>query len=188
MFWLILCGALLVALMYMLVFALLKAADDEEANVLHFREDIPMTVTTPVPAPTAWAKYPVPLDDELQQYIAAQCREKDVDPSIVFAVIGVESQYRADAIGDHGNSFGLMQIYRACHEDRMERLGVTDLLDPYQNVTVGIDILAEILSWGNGMEWALSYYHGNGGAPDEYAHTVLCNAEQILEGVMVTPK
>lgn len=135
--------------------------------------------------PESKIRYPVPLDDDLQAYIVRLCAEKELAPSVIFAQIGVESKYQADIIGDNGNSFGLMQIYKSCHEDRMLRLGVSDLLDPVENVTVGIDIMAELMDMGNGIEWALSYYNGHGGAPCEYARTVLCNAEQIMEGVQV---
>ena len=49
-------------------------------------------------------------------------------------------------MGDVHESFGLMQIQPKWHEDRMRRLGVTDLLDPEQNVRVGADLLSEHLS------------------------------------------
>lgn len=63
-------------------------------------------------------------------------------------------------MGDKGESYGLMQIKKKWHTARMERLGVTDLLDPYQNVTVGIDLLAELLRYGGSLEWALMCYNG----------------------------
>ena len=132
-----------------------------------------------------WVKYPVPLDDDLQKYIIRLCTEYEISPAVVFAVIGTESNFQSDAIGDHGNAFGLMQIYRSVNEERMDRLGCTDLLNPYHNVLVGIDILAEHLNKGNGIEWALSKYVGMGGEECEYAEKVMRLAECISEGVMV---
>ena len=129
-----------------------------------------------------WVKYPVPLGDELQRFIIGKCAEYDVSPAVVMAVIGTESNYNVTAIGDHGNSFGLMQIYQSVHRDRMERLEVTNLLNPYQNVTVGIDFLSELMDRGNGIEWALSFYRGNGGAECEYSRKVLRLAECLMEG------
>lgn len=89
------------------------------------------------------ALYAVPLDMELQLHIIQTCEEYHIDPAIVMAMIWRESGFRADAVGDNGNAFGLMQIWPYWHGGRMERLGCTDLLDPYQNVVVGIDYLAE---------------------------------------------
>lgn len=87
--------------------------------------------------------YDVPLDMEMQLHIIQTCEEYHIDPAIVMAMIWRESGFRADAVGDNGNAFGLMQIWPYWHGGRMERLGCTDLLDPYQNVVVGIDYLAE---------------------------------------------
>ena len=87
--------------------------------------------------------YDVPLDMELQLHIIQTCEEYHIDPAIVMAMIWKESRFNADSVGDGGNSFGLMQIQPRWHSGRMERLGCTDLLDPYQNVVVGIDYLAE---------------------------------------------
>lgn len=108
--------------------------------------------------------YDIPLDDELQDYIIETSEERGVDPAIIIAMIERESQFDIDVIGDRGKAFGLMQIHPRWHSDRMEKLGVTDLLDPYQNVTVGIDIMAELLDRGESVEWALMAYNGG------YAH------------------
>ena len=54
-----------------------------------------------------------------------------------------------------------MQVQERWHFDRIEELGVTDLLDPYQNVTVGIHFLEELIWLGGGsIEWALMAYNG----------------------------
>ena len=87
--------------------------------------------------------YDVPLEAELQKHIIQTCEEYHIDPAIVLAMIWKESRYNPEAVGDGGNSFGLMQIQPYWHSGRMERLGCTDLLDPYQNVVVGINYLAE---------------------------------------------
>ncbi len=71
-----------------------------------------------------------------------------------------ESNYKADAIGDNGNSLGLMQIQPKWNAERMERLGCVDLLDPFQNVTVGIDVLAELIDKDTDLYWVLMAYNG----------------------------
>lgn len=137
---------------------------------------------------TATLTYPVPLDQELQDYIVETAKSYGVSPCIVFAIIGAESEYKADAKGDEidgvYHSFGLMQIWADRHVNRCLRLNAYNLLDPYQNVRVGIDYLAELLDQGD-LDWALSVYSGNGGAACAYALEIQRSAECILEGVML---
>lgn len=118
-------------------------------------------VTLPVELPEiSQPTFDVPLDSALQLHIVHTCENYAIDPAIVFAMIERESQYTADVIGDNGRSFGLMQIQKRWHLERMERLGVTDLLDPYQNVVVGIDVLAELIDRDKGLYWAIMAYNG----------------------------
>ena len=133
----------------------------------------------------------VPLDEEVQRHIIKLCEEHEIPSAVVIAMIERESRFTADVIGDNGNSFGLMQIQPRWHSGRMERLGVTDLLDPKQNVTVGIDLLAELLEKDKGLAWSLMAYNmGSGkanqfyneGKVSEYAACVLAAAEEFEEG------
>ena len=190
MIWMILAALMMCLFVVVLYCALVVASDADDA--MEIRAERIMTDVTPVPMPVevrATVTYPVPLDQELQDYIVKTCLEYEVSPCIVFAIIGVESEYDATKKGDfwdgYYHSFGLMQIYAEKHTDRCVRLGAWNLLDPYQNVRVGIDYLAELLSTGHDIEWCLSWYNGHGGEPCEYARTVLCNAEQIMEGAQV---
>ena len=113
--------------------------------------------------------YSVPLTAEIQNCIKALCEEEGIDSSVIIAMAEVESNYDSEAIGDGGNSFGLMQIQPRWHSERMAALGVTDLLDPKQNVKVGIDILAELLAKYDGnVEMALVAY--NAGPTGAYRH------------------
>lgn len=186
MAWMILAAIMLCLFVVVLYRALVVASDADDR--MEIREERVMTDVVPVPAVEevkATVTYPVPLDQDLQDYIVQTCLEYEVSPCIVFAIIGVESNYDASMIGDNGKSWGLMQIYSTQHTARCVRLGAWNLLDPYMNVRVGIDYLAELLATGHDIEWCLSWYNGHGGEPCEYARTVLCNAEQILEGVQV---
>jgi hypothetical protein len=128
-------------------------------------------------------RYDIPLDDELQDYIIETSEERGVDPAIIIAMIKRESQFDIDVIGDKGKAFGLMQIHPRWHSDRMEKLGVTDLLDPYQNVTVGIDIMAELLDGGKSVEWALMAYNGGYATANRHmeAGTLSGYATDVLE-------
>lgn len=143
--------------------------------------------TSTMNQPKLWA---VPLEEDLQLHIAALCEEYHIQPELVLAVIEQESQYNPEAIGDSGNSLGLMQIQPYWHGERIQQLGCDDLLDPYQNVTVGVDILAEKLAKGS-TEWALMAYNGGNqyadalqarGEVSEYAETVIMLAEELKGG------
>ena len=126
--------------------------------------------------------FDVPLDTELQLYIIDEAEEHGIDPAIVMAMAYRESTYRADAIGDNGNSYGLLQVQPRWHYERMQKLGCTDLLDPYQNVTVAIDYLAEqINQYGGDLAKGLTAYNRGSynGTVTQYAKTVLAHAEQI---------
>ena len=72
----------------------------------------------------------------------------------------------------------------------MERLGVTDLADPYSNFLVGCDYLAEMIGKDKGVEWALMAYNGGpsyandmaeDGRVSEYASDVLTYMNELME-------
>ena len=157
---------------------------EQEAVVVeveHFVEGNKMVEEEPCPLVVS-TFYDVPLDMELQAHIINECGAYEIDPAIVFAMIERESSFRADAVGDNGKSFGLMQIQRRWHEDRIERLGVWDLLDPFQNTVVGIDYLAWQLDRYDGdMAKALTAYNMGHfkGTVTNYAKGVLERSEEI---------
>ena len=100
-----------------------------------------------------WRYYEIPSAYKLtggmfpevaQVYLWGICQDAGVDYYMVLALIERESGYRYDATGDNGNSKGLMQIYEKFNIDRMEKVGATDLYNPYDNMRVGVDFLAEI--------------------------------------------
>ena len=137
--------------------------------------------------------YNVPYDEDLQLHIIAQAEQYGIDPAIVFAVIWKESRYYYTASGDNDESLGIMQIKQKFHQWRMDCLGVTDLLDPYQNVMVGCHILGEKLSEYEDIEMALMVYNaGATGAKNncfskgiytnKYSQAVLAKAEELRNG------
>lgn len=132
--------------------------------------------------------YDVPLSDELQIFISGLCEERNIPFEIVLSVIEQESTYMADVMGDGGNAYGLMQIHPQWHQARMDELGYTDLLNPYENVAVGIDYLAELANEGKGQAWMLMAYNGGAdyadklleqGVTSEYALEVIDRAENL---------
>ena len=110
--------------------------------------------------------YPVDLDPDLQRYIIKTCEEYKINPSIVIAMCFYESSFNPDSVGDNGESMGLMGISPRWCWPEMERLNCPDMTDPYQNVTVGIDIIArKMAKYDGNPEMALMAYNaGDAGA------------------------
>lgn len=149
--------------------------------------EVTTTVVTTEPPKVTYFK--VPLDEDLQDYIFEVCADYDIDPALVMAVIKKESNFKPDTLGDSGRSYGLMQVQPRWHQARADALNCSNLTNPYHNVTVGIDILAELFDTGNSLEWVLMAY--NGGA--SYANKKVANGEvsdyaKIVIGYMNTFK
>lgn len=133
----------------------------------------PPPITTPI--------YNVNLSTEVQECIITECGKYNIPPEIVVAMIERESRFNANAIGDNGNSFGLMQIQPRWHNKRMEKLGCTDLLNPVQNVKVGIDYLGELYNRYGDIGKALTAYNTGSytGTVTHYAIAVMARANEV---------
>lgn len=91
----------------------------------------------------------------------------NVDESLILAIIQKESRYNPNASGS--GAVGLMQIIPSCHTDRMRRLGIDDIWDPYSNVLVGTDLISELVSKYQDPGLALMCYNmGEGTALYKY--------------------
>lgn len=121
------------------------------------------------PAEDGVVYYDVPLSESLQDYIFELCKARGIDPKVVIGMIATESKYYSDAVGDSGRSLGLMQIQPRWHQARMAELNCYDLLNPFENVTVGIDILGDLYDASGSIEWALMAYNGGAGYADKLA-------------------
>lgn len=104
------------------------------------RQTVAATASTATEEPELL--YDIPLSDELQRFIRGQCEERGVPFEIALALIGHESGYQADAESPT-DDYGLMQINSCNHGWLAEELGLTDMLDPHQNITAGVYILGE---------------------------------------------
>ena len=109
--------------------------------------DAPSTTETPTATPIVVPVEPevkyfdVPLSTDLQDYIFALCESNNVPVALILAMIETESSFRPNVISGT-NDYGLMQINSINHEWLSEKYGITDFLDPYQNVFCGITIIA----------------------------------------------
>lgn len=150
--------------------------------------------TEPTTITTEAVFYEVPIDIDLLDHIQGLCADYEIPVELVLAVIEVESNYQADAISPVG-AVGLMQVIPEYHEPRMMKLNCFDLFNPYQNVTVGMDFLSELIDEydGNLHKALTAYNYGQKGANDkffgqgtyqtEYSLKVLETAEKIEEGM-----
>lgn len=173
-----------------LMFGLMVACSKAEAKPIEEAAEPVEIVIDELPEPETWD---VPLEKDLQLFIADLCEEVNIDPELVLAMIEQESQWDAAAVGDNGRSFGLMQVQERWHKDRMNRLGCDDLLNPYENVVVGIDILAEKLAkydttgealtaYNAGDAGAYNLYFSKGIYANDYAKEVMARAEELKAG------
>lgn len=113
------------------------------------------TVTEPIEETVF---YNVPLSEQLQLHIFEECEKHNIAPAIVIALIERESDFDEYAESSKGAK-GLMQVVPKWHGERMDRLDCGDLFNPYQNITVGIDYLAELKEKNSDLYWVLMAYN-----------------------------
>lgn len=107
----------------------------------------------------------VPLDEDLQEYIYYLSSSYDIDFSLVMAIIYAESNFKTDTISKT-HDYGLMQINKCNHKWLSETLGITDFLDPKQNINAGVYVLSRLFE-ANGNDTVkvlMSYNMGETGA------------------------
>lgn len=103
-----------------------------------------------------WAE--VPLSNELQEYIHTLCEEHNLAYSFIIALIETESNFNSDIVSAT-DDYGLMQINACNHRDDF------DYLDPYDNVTMGIEMLSDLAEKYSDVESVLMAYNlGEAGA------------------------
>lgn len=129
--------------------------------------------------------------DEMESwyaYLEYVCEQKDICPELVQAIIETESNWDPEA--RNGECVGLMQISEKWHQNRMERLGVEDLTDPYDNILVGVDYLQELFRRYEDPAMVLMIYNGDSrawkfwetGEMSEYAARILDRAAELERG------
>ena len=121
----------------------------------------------------------VPLGFTEQDFLHTACQEAGIPYALALAVIEQETDFR-NVMGDDGASCGYMQVQEKWHRERMERLGVTDLMDPFGNFRVGCDFLAELMGKYPTQE-ALTAYNSGSPGYNQYSYEVMDNYEKWKE-------
>lgn len=145
------------------------------------------------------APTPVKAETDIFLYIDEVCEENGIDSNLVIALFETESSLHypsgdnlwtaAKAVNGKGDSacVGLGQISKKWHKDRMERLEVTNLMDPYENVLVTVDYLVELFDDLEDPALVLETYNGDSriwktykyGWMSEYATKILDRAFEL---------
>ena len=99
----------------------------------------------------------------LARTIVGEARARGFEPSLVLAVIEVESGFRRRAVSPSG-AYGLMQVRPATGRALARRLGIPwrgaeTLLDPVANVRLGVAYLAELHRLFGQLPAALAAYN-----------------------------
>lgn len=104
------------------------------------------------------------MDEEVQEFVYYICAGYNIDFTLVMAMIQHESSFRADVVSKT-NDYGLMQINQSNHDWITETIGVTDYLDPYQNVRAGMFTLRKLFERYQDTDMVLMAYNmGEDGA------------------------
>ena len=125
------------------------------------------------------------ISEEYQSYCEEIGEMYCVCPELLVAMIETESYGNPDAT--NGTCKGLMQVSEKWHKDRMERLGVKDIYDPYGNILVATDYLMELAEKYEDVGIVLDVYNGNSksmqnaenGVLSDYASKILYRAEML---------
>ena len=125
------------------------------------------------------------ISEEIQGYCHEIGEIYCVSEELLIAMIEVESSGNPNA--KNGDCKGLMQVSERWHKDRMERLGVTDIYDPYGNILIGTDYLMELANRYGDITYVLDKYNGNSkadynnenGIVSEYANKILTRSEKL---------
>lgn len=107
---------------------------------------------------------PVTFGEDLQEFTYYLSAAYDIDYTLVLAIISKESAFMPDGISST-NDYGLMQINACNHKWLTEELGITDFIDPYENIKAGLFILRGLLEkYDSTSKVLMAYNMGENGA------------------------
>ena len=123
---------------------------------------------------------------EYQTYCEQIGAQYYIVPELLEAMMEQESSGQPQVY--NGNCKGLMQINEPYHKERMKKLGVTDIFDPYSNILVAADYIQELFITYGDMGTVLMVYNGTSNAIEmgengtytEYAAGIM-NRTKVLE-------
>lgn len=128
------------------------------------------------------------LDEDVQRFAYYMAEANDIDFNFLMAVMECESGFDANCISS-SDDYGLMQINKRNHEELSTILGITDFLDPYQNIVAGVYIFHILFEkYDDPAMVLMSYNMGESGASclwnqgiysSQYANRVLMKMQEM---------
>ncbi len=104
---------------------------------------------------------------EIHAQVARIAVEHGLDPALVLAVVATESAFDPNARSPRG-ALGLMQLM----PDTARRMGVSDPLDPEENLRGGVRYLSMLLDLFGDLTLALAAYNAGEGAVIRHGHSI----------------
>ena len=139
-----------------------EIAEPEEATVELPEEDVIDEVITE----ESIHLYDIALPETLQEHTYRLAEEYGIEQyyNVILALMWTESRFNPDAVSGTSD-YGIMQINKWNHGWLQEELGITDFMDPYQNIEAGIKILSMHIHKYDDLHRALMAYNmGEGNA------------------------
>ena len=135
--------------------------DEEKVNTEQVNNE--EAITLEIEVPKFYFDISVPKD--IQDYMFELCKEYDIPGALIVAMMERESRFNPDAVS-RTNDYGYMQINKGNFEWLKNTLGISNLLDPKENILCGVYIISSHLKKNNNnINKALMCYNcGAGGA------------------------
>jgi len=137
------------------------------------------------------------LPYELQEYTYYICKAYYIDFNFVMALMFTESSFKTDVVSST-NDYGLMQINACNHKALEDKLGITDIMEPYQNIRAGLYILRGLFEkYDDASRVCMAYSLGEYGASilwdkgvysTSYSNKILAKADEYAAQQAVNSK
>lgn len=128
------------------------------------------------PCEDTYLREDIPLSYELQAALYGVCQDYEISFELMLALIEQETQF-TNVKGDGGKAYGFCQIWPIWHGDRMEELGVTDLMDPESNFRVACHYLRELFDeYGDTHKVLMAYNAGPSGAAKMWSEGIMTSS------------
>ena len=108
----------------------------------------------------------LPIARELQHHTWLKCHEQNLDYTLVLALMWRESRFETQAVNLNHNGThdsGIMQINDVNRAWLHKELSIDDLMDPYQNINAGTEILGRFTEKYGERNALLAYQYGETG-------------------------
>ncbi|MDR2933611.1 MAG: lytic transglycosylase domain-containing protein [Oscillospiraceae bacterium] len=122
----------------------------------------------------------IPLSEELQRYTYEQCIVNELDYELVLALMWRESRFQLEAVHYNRNGTmdsGVMQINDVNRGWLKKELGITDLLDPWQNIEAGTTLLGRFTRKYGEHNALMAYQYGESGMERKLSQGVTTNKQ-----------